>query len=341
MISSPPYSVTVIFGATACGKTDLAAHLFANRAALSSPVRAMLPMEAQSNDYDRGCSLAGKAEIISADSVQVYRDMPIGSAQPSSALLAALPHHLIGICSPDEEFSVADFVCKADALCKDIIGRGKLPVIVGGTAFYIKHFMYGLPVTPKADSAVRNRLQEQMRRDGAASMHAALAAFDPIAARKIHPNDEYRIIRAHEIYIASGRPMSSFDLSYQYRERFRFCPLFLNRPREELYRRIECRVDEMFSEGLVQEVQRLVAQGYTADSPAMKAIGYREFFALSPDDPANAPLQAVRELIKRNTKRYAKRQQTFFQSFPGTYSIDMTKPDCMEQAFAIVSTFYA
>lgn len=97
----------------------------------------------------------------------------------------------------------------------------------------------------------------------------------------------------------------------------------------------------MFSEGLVQEVQRLVAQGYTADSSAMKAIGYREFFALSPDDPANAPLQAVRELIKRNTKRYAKRQQTFFQSFPGTYSIDMTKPDCMEQAFAIISTFYA
>lgn len=323
MIASPAYSVAVIFGATACGKTGLAAQLFVK------------------NEQDGDGSFAGKAEIISADSVQVYRDMPIGSAQPSSALLKALPHHLIGICRPDKEFSVADFVCKADALCKDIINRGKLPVIVGGTAFYIKHFMYGLPVTPKADSALRNKLQEQMRQQGSAAMHAALAKFDPIAAEKIHPNDEYRILRAHEIYIASGRPVSSFDLSYRYREGYRFCPLFLSRPREELYRRIDCRVDEMFAAGLVREVQRLAAQGYTADSSAMKAIGYREFFALSPDAPAEAPLQEVRELIKRNTKRYAKRQQTFFQSFPHVYSIDMTATDCTGQALEILRRFYA
>lgn len=290
--------VAVIFGATACGKTALAAQLFT--------------------------SALIKAEVISADSVQVYRGMPIGSAQPSCELIKRVPHHLIGICDPSEEFSVADFVRNADTLCGDISGRGRLPVVLGGTAFYIKHFMYGMPVTPQADPQLRARLQEKLRQIGVAAMYAELAAFDPVSAAKIHANDEYRILRAHEVYCASGRPLSSFKLSYRYREGFRFCPILLDCPRAELYRRIEDRVDEMFAQGLQQEVAQLVEQGYTAADPAMKAIGYREFFELSPDAPAAAPFDAVNALIKRNTKRYAKRQQTFFQSFPHVHRIDMT-----------------
>ena len=294
--------VAVIFGATACGKTALAAHLF------TTSVNSI------------------KTEIISADSVQVYRGMPIGSAQPPQELLDTIPHHLIGVCDPSEEFSVADFVRSADKLCKDIASRGALPVVLGGTAFYIKHFMYGMPITPQADPVLRMRLQERMQHIGAAAMYAELASFDPASAAKIHIHDEYRILRAHEVYCASGRPLSSFELPYRYREGFRFCPIFLDRPRDELYRRIEARVDEMFAQGLQQEIARLTAQGCTADYPAMKAIGYREFFKLSPDAPAAAPIDAVKDLIKRNSKRYAKRQQTFFQSFPNVRRIDMTDP---------------
>lgn len=294
--------VAVIFGATACGKTALAAHLF------TTSVNSI------------------KTEIISADSVQVYRGMPIGSAQPPQELLDTIPHHLIGVCEPSEEFSVADFVRSADKLCKDIASRGALPVVLGGTAFYIKHFMYGMPITPQADPVLRMRLQERMQHIGAAAMYAELASFDPASAAKIHIHDEYRILRAHEVYCASGRPLSSFELPYRYREGFRFCPIFLDRPRDELYRRIEARVDEMFAQGLQQEIARLTAQGCTADYPAMKAIGYREFFKLSPDAPAAAPLNAVKDLIKRDSKRYAKRQQTFFQSFPNVRRIDMTDP---------------
>ena len=302
MIPTHTLPVAVLFGATACGKTALAAHIF------TSPANSI------------------KAEVISADSVQVYSGMPIGSAQPPQELLNTLPHHLVGVCDPSEEFSVADFVRNADQLCKDIADRGRLPVVLGGTAFYIKHFMYGMPITPQADPVLRTQLQEKLRRIGAPAMHAELTAFDPASAAKIHIHDEYRILRAHEVYCASGRPLSSFELSYRYREGFNFCPIFLDRPRDELYQRIEARVDEMFAQGLQDEITRLVSQGCTAAYPSMKAIGYREFFELSPDAPSAAPLDAVKGLIKRNSKRYAKRQQTFFQSFPNVHRIDMTDP---------------
>ena len=340
--------VAVIFGATACGKTALAARLFApppHSERYRSPTGDTQSDESQEagTPYVAGSAIspfAGKAEIISADSVQVYRGMPVGSAQPPQKLLAALPHHLIGMCSPSEEFSVADFVRHADALCKAVIERGRLPVVLGGTAFYIKHFMYGMPVTPQADPELRGRLQQRLRQVGAAVMHAELKAFDPASAAKIHVNDEYRILRAHEVYAAAGKPLSSFALSYRYREGFRFCPIFLYRSRESLYRRIEARVDEMIAAGLQSEIAQLVKRGCTAASPAMKAIGYREFFELSPEDPAAAPAEAVSALIKRNSKRYAKRQQTFFQSFPNVCRIDMDNADSGALVTDLLCRFY-
>ncbi|MEL3906993.1 MAG: tRNA (adenosine(37)-N6)-dimethylallyltransferase MiaA [Treponema sp.] len=320
MTPSTVISVAVIFGPTACGKTALAAQLFSSLSVSSV--------------------FAGTAEIISADSVQVYRGMPIGSAQPADELLDSLPHHLIGICPPETEFSVADFVGHADTLCSSICSRGKLPVILGGTAFYLKHFIYGMPVTPQADPAVRKALQEKLMRTGAAQMLAELERFDPLSAAKIHVHDEYRIIRAHEVYITSGKPLSSFEMPARCRSGYRFCLIFADRPREQLYRRIETRVDEMFAAGLQQEIRALVEQGCTSESPAMKAIGYREFFELSPDNPAAAPADAAAELIKRNTKRYAKRQQTFFRSFPGAHYADMSDSGSIGRITRILEEFY-
>lgn len=311
--------VPIIFGATACGKTDIAEKLFAENS---------------------DTCIANNIEIISADSVQVYHGLTIGSAQPSAALLNKLPHHLINVCRPDKEFSVADFVQNADRICKNCIERGKMPVIVGGTAFYIKHFMYGLPITPQADEYTRSILQQRTKDIGNEAMLEDLKTFDPVSAKRIHVHDTYRIIRAHEVYIATGKPLSSFSLSCTHRQGYCFCPIFLDRKRSVLYDRIEARVEAMFITGLQHEIQLLTDQGYTADSPAMKAIGYREFFQLNPEEPAAADRCSAENLIKRNTKQYAKRQQTFFRSLPNTYTIDMDEIFPEKAAAQLIINFY-
>ncbi len=318
-VSYFPIPLPIFFGATACGKTAVAFDLFASGS--DSP-------------------FAGRVEIVSADSVQIYRDLIIGSARPSETLCTALPHHLIGICNPDIEFSVAEFVSHADQASETIYKTGKLPVMLGGTAFYIKHFMFGLPITPPADNDVRLSLQKRCQNEGAAVLLAELKTFDPVSAAKIHVNDAYRIIRAHEVYAASGKPLSSFSLPESYRSGYQFLPIFLNRPRQDLYRRIELRVDEMFESGLIQEFKQLYEKGYRFDSPAMQAIGYREFFTVSPDNPPEAPYQTVAELIKRNSKRYAKRQQTFFQRLPHIHTIELDKSDAKDNLLTILHDFY-
>ncbi len=280
--------VLVVFGPTASGKTDLAVSLF-SRAASFFP---------------------GAAEIISADSMQVYRGMDIGTAKPDQQLLESLPHHLIDICNPSEQFSAADFVRLADAAALDIHQRGKLPVIMGGTAFYIKNFMFGLPETPVSDAAVRDLLQVRLRSEGAAVLHQELSVVDPVSAARIHIHDGYRITRALEVYACAGRPLSSFALCGQLRDQYRFLVIGLERPREELNRRITLRVDQMFDSGLEKEARALIEAGFGPEAPGMQAIGYREFFDASCDGNR-------REMIDRHTRLYAKRQLTFFRSLPG------------------------
>ncbi len=315
----PNIPLPILFGPTACGKTAVAEQLFASG----------------------GLSVfSGRVEIVSADSVQIYRGLSIGSAAPSEKLCSVLPHHLTGICEPDTEFSVADFVSRADHACREIYMRNNLPVMLGGTAFYIKHFMYGLPITPPADSDVRIFLQKRFEREGAAALLAELETFDPVSAAKLHQNDAYRIIRAHEVYIASGKPLSSFAVPETYRSGYRFFPVFLNRQRETLYRRIEMRVDEMFKEGLAEEFRRLYEAGCTEDSPAMQAIGYREFFTVSPRNPLEAPHGQTANLIKRNSKRYAKRQQTFFCRLPTCHTADLDTADAVKKLTAALERFY-
>ena len=280
----PDIPVLVVFGPTASGKTALALELFG------------------SGDIP--------AEIISADSMQVYRGMDIGTAKPDRALLEKLPHHLINIRNPDEQFSAGDFVRLGDGACMDIYERGKLPVILGGTAFYIRNFLYGLPVTPESDPQIRATLIERMKNEGSAVLYRELAARDPESAKRIHIHDEYRIIRALEVFVASGRPLSSFGLSESFRRGYRFLVFSLDRPREELNERIDRRVLEMFDMGLEREVKCLRSAGFGAADPGMQAIGYREFFM---EDVVSRGRDAVCAQIQNDSRKYAKRQETFIR----------------------------
>jgi len=291
--------VLVLFGPTASGKTAALERLFA------------------------GPGAAFPAEVVSADSMQVYRGMDIGTAKPDAALLSRLPHHLVDIRNPDQPFNVGDFVREADAACSDIAARGLLPVVCGGTGFYLKHFVCGLPETPSSDLSIRAELSRELETRGSAALMAELAAVDPESAARIHPNDAYRLSRALEVYRSSGRPLSSYgktDLNAG-RPDYRILSLQIVRDREELYRRIDERTRAMFAAGLPAEVARLREGGYGEDAPGMRAIGYREFF-LCPEGETEARLPEIEALVARNSRRYAKRQVTFASSIPGLESVE-------------------
>lgn len=289
--------VLVIFGPTASGKTALALSLFASGTPFSLPF---------------------KAEIISADSMQVYRGMNIGTAKPDASFLQTLPHHLIDICDPRQQFCAGDFVRLADSACADIFSRGKLPVILGGTAFYIRNFLYGLPPTPVSDPALRNSLRERMKCEGAEVLYKELCEIDAERGAAIHINDEYRIIRALEICTTTGKTVSSCEIPSEYRSGYRFLVISLDRSREELYKRIDERVISMFNSGLPEEWLSLCRAGYTAEDPGMQAIGYREFFT---SDSNPVKYEEVCAQIQHDSRKYAKRQETFIRSIPDVLHI--------------------
>ena len=286
--------------------------------------------------FGPGASKLCDAEIISADSMQVYRGMDIGTAKPSAEQRSLLPHHLIDIRNPDEQFSVGDFVRLANEAITDIASRGALPVVCGGTGFYLKNCVLGLPESPPSDAAIRDALKLELREKGVAALMEELARSDPQSAEKIHPNDEYRLLRALEVLRLSGRPLSSFGVSGAepvnsgpLRPRCRFLVLGLFRPRDELYRRINERCAAMFASGLPAEVRRLHEAGYSPKDPGLRAIGYREFFVEDELCSSNEPgsyrlsqdIDGVQALVAQNSRRYAKRQITFFASLPDARKI--------------------
>jgi len=294
--------VVLLFGPTASGKTAVLEELFADE-------QALVP-----------------AEVVSADSMQVYRGMDIGTAKPSLELRARLPHHLIDIYDIREQYTVGDFVRHADLACIDIYRRGKLPVVSGGTGFYLKNFVLGLPAAPPSDLEIRNTLKEELAEGGIAPLLEELRAADPVSAERIHPNDTYRLLRALEVYRLTGRPLSSFPISGTSgqagnpdRPSYRFLLIGIQRERASLYERINQRTRQMFREGLPEEVAGLVSQGYTRDDPGMRAIGYQEFFL--EDGRLARDVELVEELVARNSRRYAKRQITFFSSLPEVHWI--------------------
>lgn len=292
-----------------------------------------------SSDKNNSC-LAGVAEVINADSVQVYKHMKIGAASPPKTVTENLPHHLVEIINPDKEFSTADFVKEADRLCPEIFNRRKLPVISGGSAFFLKNFIYGLPITPAVKEKTRSFFQSEIKNKGAAALLEDLRKIDPLTAKKLHVNDEYRITRALEVYADSGKPLSFFAESNKPRCLYEFLIISLERPRNILYEMIDTRVENMFAGGLFEEFKNLYKNGYRQTSPGLKAIGYKEFFEVNPDNPLEAEEEKVKFLVKRNTKRYAKRQETFFKKFPNVINIDLNNQNYKEILSKTIFNFY-
>ena len=253
-------------------------------------------------------------EIVSCDSMQIYRGMDIGTAKPTAEERARVPYHLIDVADPTEDFSMVDYISAAEAAVADIAARGKLPILCGGTGLYLDAFLRGAPASPGGDPALRAELQRLTEEQGEEWLHKELAAVDPESAAAIHPANLRRVVRALEIYRATGVTKTEWDRqSRELPPRYDATVLGLcYRDREILYRRIERRVDEMIAAGLVEETKRLADAGVFAVSrTAAAAIGYKE---LLPYLAGEATLAEATEELKTATRRYAKRQITWFSA---------------------------
>ncbi|TFG60060.1 MAG: tRNA (adenosine(37)-N6)-dimethylallyltransferase MiaA [Spirochaetales bacterium] len=291
-----PIPVVNLFGPTAVGKTSLLINLFKAR-----------------------------AEIVSADSMQVYRFMDIGTAKPDAETRRVLPHHLIDIRNPDEQYSSGDFVQEAVSCIRDIASRGLLPVVSGGTAFYFKNLVCGLPETPPADSGIRDGLKKEIAVRGRETLYRELENFDPGAASRINAADTYRIIRALEVIRLTGRPLSSFARNVPSGGPYRFLSLGVWRERADLAARIEARVEGMFRKGLEEEVRGLLTKGYGPEDPGLRGIGYAEFLNLR--NRGCLTFAEVKQAVIHHSRQYAKRQTAFFRSLPEVVWIHAEEED--------------
>ena len=251
------------------------------------------------------------AEIVSVDSRQIYRQMDIGTAKPTFEEQQAARHHLIDCVDISQSFSVADYQSVADAAIADIQNRGKRVLLVGGAGLYFRAIVDGLFEGPGANPALRKRLEAEAAQNGVDSLHKRLQTCDPASADRIHPNNLVRVIRALEVYELTGTPMSELQQQWHpEKQRYPFIAFGLTMPRALLYRRIEQRVDVMLANGLIAEVESLLAAGYARDSVALQSFGYRELIAYLDGDCTY--LEAISQL-KQNTRRFAKRQLTWFR----------------------------
>ena len=249
-------------------------------------------------------------EIISADSRQVYRRMDIGTAKATIQEQAAIPHHMIDLIDPEQEFSVAEFVDKAQPLIREISARGKIPCIVGGTGLYIRALLGGLAQLPSSDPKLRKNLYQREHADGPGSLFRELQQVDPAAAAEIHPNNIVRIVRALEVCTLSGRKISELKAEHRFAEQpYRVMKLTPDFPRTELYSRINLRTEQMIASGLVDEVRSLVAS-YSLELKALQTLGYREVVHYLRNDITAE--QMVGD-IQTHTRQYAKRQLTWFR----------------------------
>ena len=261
-----------------------------------------------------GAELARRlhAEIISLDSMAVYRGMDIGTAKPTLDERRAVPHHLIDLVDPREEFSLAQYLAAAEECTGEIRARGREVLFVGGTPLYLKGLLRGIFEGPPADWALRKRLEEEARRHPPGFLHQELARVDPDAAKRLHPNDTRRLVRALEVYQKTGQPISRVQRQFAVGRPAEACRVFvLDWPREELYRRINHRVDAMFAGGLVEEVRKLLAADRPLGKTASQALGYREVIEHLRGD---SDLPETIELVKTHTRQFAKRQGTWFRS---------------------------
>lgn len=272
--------------------------------------------------------------VINADSMQVYKHVNIGSAKPEQTMLDAVTHYLINVREPWQQFTVGDFIKEADDACLASFQQNLIPVISGGTAYYFKHFLYGLSDAPSSDESSRTAVAALLERNGQAWCYEYLQSVDPVSAQKIHPSDAYRLTRALEVYYASGKPRSAFSIPTIPRMDMNPLIIGLARNRDELAQRIEKRVEIMFAQGLVDEIRALIRMGATEDWPAMKGIGYREFFEAR--NFGESSLIGVAQQIIKNSKAYAKRQMTFFRSYSQAHWVH---PDDTETVTKLVDSY--
>ena len=302
--------IVCVAGPTACGKTTL------------------------------GVLLAQRfhGEVVSADSMQIYRGMTVGTAAPTEAEMQGVPHHMIAVAEPSEQWSAAEYVAKATPIVDDILSRGKLPILVGGTGLYVQSFLYGVRFTEeKAPAGLREQLAEELAQKGGAALYAELQQVDPEAAAVIHPNNQVRVLRALEHYRATGKKLSEQKAASLPPERpYRSLILGLDFPdRAALYRRIDLRVDKMLDAGLLAEAE-LVWNNRSRFRTAAQAIGYKEFF---PYFEQTASLEACADKLKQASRNYAKRQLTWFRHMDGVVWLDAGAPEVQQCACRTVQRF--
>lgn len=307
--SSPALECWFLSGATAVGKTETGLHLAEKLG----------------------------AEIISLDSMTIYRGMDIGTAKPTSEQQARVPHHLIDVVDPDEEYSIDCYLRAAHDKIAEIKGRGREVLFVGGTPLYLKALLRGLTSGPPADWEMREQIEAEVAEIGNQALHERLERLDPVAASQIHPNDTRRLIRAVEVFRATGQPISHHQLQFEQENSAEDCRVFvLQRPRDEQYERINQRVDSMFDEGLLDEVRGLLASGKRLGRTASQAVGYREAI----EHLEGGDLSDMKTAIKTRTRRFAKRQGTWFRSLSecqfvdveGDFDVDAVTRQIIDQA---------
>ena len=275
------------------------------------------------------------AEIISLDSMSVYRGMNIGTAKPSAAQRAEVPHHLLDVVAPDEEYSLSQYVRDAHRVIGEIRSRGREVLFVGGTPLYLKALLRGVYPGPPADWEFRDQIEAELETVGIAALHARLEQVDPLAAAKLHPNDKRRIIRALEVYKQTGRPLSHEQTHFDDIPHERCKAFVMSWPRRTLHVRIEARVERMFQLGLVDEVKALLDRYGELGRTAAQAVGYREVIEFLRNDHE---LPAVIEQVQARTRQFARRQETWFRSLAECEFVPLEQePDAGEFARRIIA----
>jgi len=272
-------------------------------------------------------------EIVNADSLQVYRELDIGTAKPTPAERALVRHHLVDIASPDEAYDAARYMREGRQVIRELKARGVLPLVAGGTGLYIKALLHGLFADGGASPAIRERLQKEVHLQGLAALYERLSRADPETAARLPPGDTYRIVRALEVVEATGRPLSALLAEHRFRDSpYATVKLGLTMPREELYARIDLRVDLMLAAGWLEEVERLLNR-YEASIKPLQSLGYRHLVAYLQGQVGWE--EAVAQ-IKQDTRRYAKRQFTWFRADP---EVRWFHPGQQEEMLALLESF--
>lgn len=302
-------TLIVVVGATATGKTSIAIRL----------------------------ALRFRGEVISADSRYLYRGLEIGTATPSQSEMAGVPHHLINILDPDEDYTLAHYQRDAMTAIADVAHRGYLPILAGGTPLYLNALLEGwrIPEVPP-DHVFRSEMEARAATEGAEALHEQLAEVDPVAAARIPPGNVRRVIRALEIHRQTGRRMS--EIEGKEPPPWRTLLIGLTLPRDELYRRIDERIDQQIADGLVEEVRELLRRGVSSEAPAMSAIGYPQIVAYL---DGRMTLDEAVARIKFDTHRYVRHQSTWLKRMTSVHWFDPREPDSFDRIARLSSEFLA